>query len=136
MEKISDMIVEPCIESPYLTPLRLSYEQNGYVKAWDLLCAHGGVSIIIFNVSRNKLVLVKQFRPPIFYADFPASAKPKIGDRISVAAHDVTKGFTIELCAGIIDKNKSLPEIAAEEVMEECGYKVDPKNLEQVSCYR
>lgn len=39
-------------------------------------------------------------------------------------------GVTLELCAGIVDKNKSLPEIAAEEVLEECGYKVDPAKLE------
>jgi UDP-sugar diphosphatase len=41
-------------------------------------------------------------------------------------------GFTLELCAGIVDKKKTLAEIAAEEVLEECGYKVDPDKLEHV----
>ena len=45
-------------------------------------------------------------------------------------------GYTLELCAGIVDKAKSLPEIAAEEVFEECGYKVDPEKLEYIIQFR
>ncbi len=41
-------------------------------------------------------------------------------------------GFTLELCAGIVDKKKTLAEIAAEEVLEECGYKIDPDKLEYI----
>jgi 8-oxo-dGTP pyrophosphatase MutT (NUDIX family) len=32
--------------------------------------------------------------------------------------------MTLELCAGIVDKSLSLVEIAQEEILEECGYKV------------
>lgn len=45
-------------------------------------------------------------------------------------------GVTVELCAGIVDKNKSWVEIAAEEVQEECGYLVSPDRLETVLTYR
>ena len=45
-------------------------------------------------------------------------------------------GVTLELCAGIVDKNKSLVEIAAEEVQEECGYDVSVDRLETVLTYR
>jgi UDP-sugar diphosphatase len=41
-------------------------------------------------------------------------------------------GFTLELCAGIVDKKKTLTEIAAEEVLEECGYEIDPDKLEYI----
>lgn len=44
--------------------------------------------------------------------------------------------MTIELCAGIVDKDKSLVEIAAEEVHEECGYSVPAARLETVLTYR
>ena len=38
-------------------------------------------------------------------------------------------GFTFELCAGLIDKAKSLREIVVEEVHEECGYKVSAADV-------
>lgn len=44
------------------------------------------------------------------------------------------KGFTFELCAGLVDKGgKSLEQIAAEEVEEECGYRVPPAALRSVA---
>lgn len=45
-------------------------------------------------------------------------------------------GVTIELCAGIVDKDKSWVQIAAEEVHEECGYSVPVERLETVLTYR
>nr|CDS34315.1 uridine diphosphate glucose pyrophosphatase [Hymenolepis microstoma] len=43
-------------------------------------------------------------------------------------------GYTPEICAGLVDKpNLSLEEIAAAEVHEECGYKVDPSRLRKFS---
>lgn len=44
--------------------------------------------------------------------------------------------MTIELCAGIIDKDKPVEEIAREEVLEECGYDVPLANLKKVKVYR
>jgi len=45
-----------------------------------------------------------------------------------------TKGFTFELCAGLVDKGgKSLAQITAEEVEEECGYKVAAEKLQSVA---
>ena len=45
------------------------------------------------------------------------------------------RGITTELCAGILDKNKSLAEIATEEVYEECGYQLS-KPIEFVQTFR
>lgn len=44
--------------------------------------------------------------------------------------------FTNELCAGIVDKSKSLIEIAHEEIVEECGYNVPIERIELVMSYR
>lgn len=44
--------------------------------------------------------------------------------------------FTNELCAGIVDKSKSLVEIAREEILEECGYNVPIERIELVMSYR
>lgn len=38
-------------------------------------------------------------------------------------------GITLEFCAGIVDKSKSVAETAREEVLEECGYDVPVENL-------
>lgn len=44
-------------------------------------------------------------------------------------------GLTVEFCAGIVDKNKSLEEIAVDEVREECGYEVKVSDMQRIiSC--
>ncbi len=41
--------------------------------------------------------------------------------------------FTYELCAGLVDKEaKSVEEIAAEEILEECGFAVPPSAIRRV----
>ncbi|NXF05146.1 NUD14 pyrophosphatase, partial [Smithornis capensis] len=46
-------------------------------------------------------------------------------------------GVTYELCAGIVDKpDLSLEEIACEEVLEECGYRVSVTDLRRITSYR
>ena len=45
-------------------------------------------------------------------------------------------GITLELCAGIVDKDKSIAEIAREEVEEECGYKVKIDEMKFVQNFR
>ena len=51
---------------------------------------------------------------------------------IDTEKYPASLGITLELCAGIVDKKKSLAEIAVEEILEECGYKVDPEKLEYI----
>uniref|UniRef100_A0A8C0UWW4 Uridine diphosphate glucose pyrophosphatase NUDT14 n=1 Tax=Cyanistes caeruleus TaxID=156563 RepID=A0A8C0UWW4_CYACU len=46
-------------------------------------------------------------------------------------------GVTYELCAGIVDKpGLSLEEIACEEILEECGYRVSTADLRRITSYR
>lgn len=45
-------------------------------------------------------------------------------------------GVTLELCAGIVDKDLPLVEIAREEVLEECGYDVPVERMEEIMTYR
>ena len=45
-------------------------------------------------------------------------------------------GIALELCAGIVDKDKSIAEIAREEVEEECGYKVKIDEMQFVQNFR
>lgn len=65
----------------------------------------------------------------------------KLEDTDLEEAIDTTKyppslGFTIELCAGIVDKDQSLAEIMKDEILEECGYAVPLSAIEKVTSYR
>ena len=45
-------------------------------------------------------------------------------------------GISYELCAGIVDKQLSLQEIAKEEVLEECGYDIPLGDIRYVTAWR
>lgn len=135
MENVSKIWLGPLPQdSPYVKPFRLYYVQNGVEKNWDLLKVHDSVAIILYNTSRQKLVLVRQFRPAVYHGII-SSAKGTF-DEVDLKEFPPAIGVTLELCAGIVDKNKSWVEIAREEVVEECGYDVPVERIEEVMVYR
>ncbi|XP_055376404.1 uridine diphosphate glucose pyrophosphatase NUDT14-like isoform X2 [Condylostylus longicornis] len=134
MDKVTKMWTGPLpVDSPYIKAKRLYYIQDGKEKNWDLLQVHDSVSIIIYNKSNKSLVFVKQFRPPVYYG-----IVSNCGDinNIDFEKFPPKLAITLELCAGIVDKNKSFKEIAKEEVLEECGYEVPLDSLESVLKFR
>ena len=76
---------------------------------------HDSVAIILYHEERQALIAVRQFRPPVYLKN--------------------SDGYTYELCAGIVDKQKSLIEIAHEEILEECGYAVPLESIERVTSF-
>ncbi|XP_011644566.1 uridine diphosphate glucose pyrophosphatase-like [Pogonomyrmex barbatus] len=117
-------------DSPWLRSIRLHYTQDNQLKEWDVIRIHDSVCIIVFNTSRRKLVFVKQFRPAVYYASLSNKQ-----DMIDVGRYPATLGLTLELCAGIVDKDKSLVEIAREELKEECGYEAPISAFERITTY-
>lgn len=106
--------LKECNDSLYVKVKRFFYRQNGSQKSWDIVEVHDSVSTLLFDEVERNFLLVKQFRPAVFMKN--------------------GLGYTYELCAGIVDKEgKSLEEIAAEEVLEECGYKIAPHELTRVT---
>ncbi|NWS17601.1 NUD14 pyrophosphatase, partial [Pachyramphus minor] len=101
------------------------------------------VSILIFNTSRQCFIVVKQFRPAVYMCEverhrpqvFQIQDKeqfPRLEDPLPAVV-----GVTYELCAGIVDKpDLSLEEIACEEVLEECGYRISVADLRKITSYR
>ncbi|KAI8425419.1 hypothetical protein MSG28_007168 [Choristoneura fumiferana] len=133
MEDIRNVRLAPLKDSNYLKPFRFLYTQNGTPKSWDLLGVHDSVGIIIYNITRKVLVLVKQFRPAVYYSSVhPDNRK----DTIDTDKYPGSLGTTLELCAGIVDKNKSLLEIAREEALEECGYDIPADKMEEIATCR
>lgn len=131
MNKLTSAVLKPLQESIYLQPFSIEFTQKGKTKTVSCVKQHDAVAIIIYNITRNVLVFVKQFRPPIYVTDIPEADR----NNIDVNKYPAEGGITIELCAGIVDKNISLLETAREEVLEECGYNVPASKLEEVSTY-
>jgi len=88
----------------FVKPIQMSFEQNGKVRTWEMVEVFDSVAVLLVDEKNQDFIIVKQFRPPIFLKN--------------------GCGMTYELCAGIVDKQKSLEQIAIEEVLEETGYEV------------
>lgn len=105
----------------------------------DLVKAHDSVAIITFNKTRNTLVVVKQFRPAVYYGqicEYLESLGNVANSDDLVEKFPPKNAITIELCAGICDKDLPLNEIAREELLEECGYDVSVDRIEEVIRFR
>lgn len=118
-------------DSPWLRPVRINFLQDGQPKAWDLMRSHESVSILIFNTTRKRLVFVRQFRPAAYYANLPEKKGP-----VDTEKYPPESGLTLELCAGIVDKDIPLVEIARDELREECGYEAPASAFTQIITYR
>lgn len=101
--------------SEYIKPKSMFYLQNSIEKRWDIVDTHDSVAILLYHKDLDSFVFVKQFRPSIYLKN--------------------NDGFTYELCAGIVDKDKSLIEIAQEEILEETGYDVSLNDLQKVTSF-
>nr|XP_039254473.1 uridine diphosphate glucose pyrophosphatase NUDT14-like [Styela clava] len=130
-------------ESVYIRPMRVIYSQkDGVKKKWDYIRVHDSVAILIYNVSLNCIVMVKQFRPAVYMHDchrkFDDLEKNTEKTLFDIAKeYPASNGVMYELCAGIADKDgKSPAELAAMEVLEETGYDVPVEKLILITKYR
>ncbi|CAM1297253.1 NUDT14 (predicted) [Pycnogonum litorale] len=135
MDKITNIQASKCKVSQYIQPVQLDYDQDGRHKVWHLMKVHDSVSVILFNVSRQVLLFVRQFRPAIYYNN-AVKMGDDIPESIDTNKYPGSTGITLELCAGIVDKNLTLAEITKEEIQEECGYDVPVSSLQKITSYR
>jgi len=112
---ITDVTIIACENSDFVKPKRMKYRQKGVFKVWDMVEVHDSVAILLVHQEHDAFVVVKQFRPPVYLKN--------------------SDGYTYELCAGIVDKNKSLVEIAHEEILEECGFYVPLEKIKKVTSF-
>ena len=111
--RIENFSLHPLEKANFVKTALATYEQNGIKKSWEIVQSHDSVAILIYHKERESFVLVKQFRPPVYQRN---------GD-----------GMTVEMCAGLVDKEKSLEEIAKEEIEEECGFDVPLEQIERIT---
>lgn len=73
------------------------------------------VAVVLFNRQNHTLILIQQFRYPVYRA-----LKKK-------------NGWLYELVAGVVEHGETPQAVVRREVMEEAGYKV--KNLKLLTCF-
>ncbi|GMS95942.1 hypothetical protein PENTCL1PPCAC_18117 [Pristionchus entomophagus] len=124
-------------QSVYLRSYRLNFEQNGQPREFDLALRHSSVATLLYHKKRKQFLMVRQFRPAIF-----VSRILKMDENRGKNVHDVDWkkydreiGYTRELCAGLIDKEIPLIDIAREEIEEECGYKVNNEQIRWMASF-
>ena len=107
--------LNPLVDPKFISTSLATYEQNGIAKDWEIVQAHDSVAILIYHTEKKCFILVKQFRPAVYVNN--------------------NDGMSVELCAGIVDKNISLQQIAQEEIEEECGYSVALESVEKITSF-
>jgi UDP-sugar diphosphatase len=113
---IKDFKTSELTQTKFIHPVKVSFNQNGKDKTWEAVRSHDSVAILLYHQEKNAFLLVKQFRAPVYL-------------------NDINKTYTYELCAGLVDKDKSLIEIAKEEIDEECGYDVALSDIQKVTSF-
>jgi len=144
MEDIRDVREVECVNSIYVKPVRIIYKQNGVEKNWDVIETHDNVACVVFNESTQRLIFVQQFRPPVYLnrvkkelakqtRDLSCKSSP---EPIDPKRFPGSLGITLELCAGMMDKDKSPERTVQEELYEEIGYQVPLECIEKVTSCR
>lgn len=100
----------------FVKPVEINYTQKGMQKRWEAVLSHDSVAILLYHKQKDAFILVKQLR-------------------VTVLNKNKDNGYMYELCAGIVDKECSIEQIAQEEILEECGYDVPLENIEKISAF-
>ena len=113
---IKDFKTGELTDTRFVHPVSITYNQNGKNKSWEAVKSFDSVAILLYHKEKDAFLLVKQFRAPVYL-------------------NDKNHLCTYELCAGIVDKEVSLEQIAKEEIDEECGYDVPLKSIEKITSF-
>lgn len=132
MDRLTEVRISEYIPTIYSTPCTMEYTQNGVRKKGHIFAERNSVIIIVYNVTRDVLVFVKQFRAAPYIHDVTECDRQT---EIDVKRYKANSAITIELCAGLVDKKLPIEVIAQEEILEECGYSVPLDNLENICTF-
>lgn len=110
--KIRDIKIAPLTKSKFIKPYKITYFQDDKFISWDCIEVFDGVMSVLYHKEFDSFIFVKQFRAPLW-------AYQQRNNQL------IKDGMSIELCGGIMDKNRSQEETIIEEIFEECGYRVE-----------
>ncbi|KAH9593968.1 Nudix hydrolase 14, chloroplastic, variant 2 [Schistosoma haematobium] len=97
--------------------------------------------VLLYHSEKKSLLFVKQFRPVVYYSKLKklglirsVTDGPVESSEINLPSSKI--GETLELCAGIIDGVQKNPKLyAVQEVLEECGYKINEDSLHLINSF-
>lgn len=95
----------------YFTFAKVTYELVKHNDTVDeitreVYITSNGVTVLLYNIEKNTVILTKQFRLPTFL-------------------NSNTDGMLVEACAGVIDNNDDPEQTVLREIEEETGYKIE-----------
>ena len=136
LSRLTTPVVRPLVDgtSNFISTSSLLFELDGRKRRWDCARSHASVSCVIYHRERKSALVVRQFRPAVWAAALADAQEEGAGGR-DAAPPPLEAGLTFELCAGILDKDATLEVTAAEEVAEECGFRVRPGDLRKIASY-
>lgn len=125
-------------EARYIKPMSFRFTLNGKERKWECLKSHDSVACVIYNRTRQRLVYVKQFRPAVYLSKLTTTPTSLVNFDPSKLDElpDEKTGYTLELCAGLVDKSgKSAQKIMQEEISEETGYVVPVESVKFINSF-
>ncbi len=114
--KVENFSVEPLSNGVFQKLFLAKFSLNNQPRTWEIVKSHDSVAVLIYNKDSKSFVLVKQFRPPVFF-------------------NNKKDGVTYELCAGLLDKDCSIEQTTKEEILEECGFDVPLESIDKITSF-
>lgn len=132
--------IKPLEKSKFVKTFSIEFKQAGKCRKWDCAEVFDSVAVLLYHTQKDAILLVRQFRPSVwaYFAKCEVGAQNfqgnfEIDDK---EANRLAKNaYTYELCAGLMDKNKSEAQTASEEILEETGFAVEAGALRRVASH-
>lgn len=132
MDNITDFKIVPLAKDA-LNTFTMHYTQDGKYKTWDLLVIDDTVVALIYNTTRNVLLFLKQFRPPVYYSSVPQEDRK---DSIDTEKYPGQLGITVELCTKTVTNQNSILDDIKEQIRNTFGYSVASSQIQKIASYR
>ena len=113
---VKNIKIENLTSPRYVKPYQISFDLCGKPVRWECVKAHDSVSALLYHEDKDAFLLVKQFRPAVWFNIQSAKTGPLN------LTQEGEEGYTYELCAGLMDKGKSEEQTVIEEIAEETGF--------------
>ena len=98
------------LSKEWATLYRIDYDYKFNNGVWKSVSRESydrgnGACVLLYNTEKNTIILTSQFRMPIY-------------------ENNDNKGYSVEVCAGVIDGNEDAETCVIRETEEEVGYKI------------
>lgn len=111
LKKVEIVSVTPNDNPKFVKTEALACERDGVPFLWERIKSHDSVHVLVDNAETAEIIVVKQVRPPVLAND------------------NSQNGEVVEACAGLVDKDANIQQIAKEEILEELGYDIPTEDV-------